>query len=204
MNGFVKTVNNKNMKNIWIIILISNLSCSNTKDRTGETPNQFKTKEQANLSQYKIDSLKMFNDFTKMMKNHEGEFYSYKPENVDTTKSIIHIDTIVFSPNRNKAFVLLSTEFLLKKYTKVIDEKLTNLGSKKLFDGHGFFCKMKGGKWFYEHYYVEVGNYENLQECLDRLREIYFHEISLMNRNNYNRFNIDDVRMWEEPVWKKF
>ena len=189
---------------MWIIILFINFSCSNIQQKIVETPEEYRSKSQIELQEYHTDSLKMTNDFLKMIKNHEGDFYSYEPKYVDTLKSTVAIDTILLNSSENKAIILLTTESLLKDYREVIDKKLTKMGSKILFDGFCFFAKKKDDKWTYYSYSINVGKYHKINECIERLREIYFHELSSMKQKDYNRYNVDDVRIWEEPIWKKF
>lgn len=94
--------------------------------------------------------------------------------------------------------------FNLNYYRAKINGKEVKPNKKFLYDGFAVLTKKNKVKWNYKIYYIHAVNYESAFKCLARLREIYFHELGPINEKGYNRYNIDDKRMWNEPIWNSF
>ncbi|PWJ59907.1 hypothetical protein CLV98_10181 [Dyadobacter jejuensis] len=194
------------MKNFLIMIVyLFNTSCSDSQQNHVYTPDEYKNNVHLPKDKYYKDSLSIINDLTTRLKKQDEIFYAYKAPVVDTTKSQILIDTILFDSTANKAIILTVVNFLdLNYYRKEINGKQGIANPRILFDGHAFFAQRRKNKWEYKIYYIHVGKYEKKAECLQRLREIYFHELKSLQEADYNRYNIDDKRIWQEPIWNQF
>lgn len=188
-------------KIIHLFLLI--ITCGKSQ-KSFNTSKEFKNNVEVSKELYKTDSINILNKLNKMVLSHEDFFYSYPPEFVDTTLSKVKIDTILYNKEKNKQFVLISVEFVLKEFRKNVDGKSKILNNIKLYDGMGIYVyKVNNSTYVFKSYGIEAGNYEIDEECKSRLNEIYFTEIPSYNQKGYNLFNIDDKRMWNQPMWEK-
>ncbi len=185
--------------NKYCILLIAFIAgCQNSKSELANTPIEHKYKNVADSNRSKIDNLAIFNDLTKMLKNNENAFSVYAYPNVDTSQSKIIIDTMPFNNAENKAFILFATKYLDLDYYR---KENTKPVIKIQFDGHGVLAYRADNQWQYKFHFIKISNYSKVGDCFKRLREIYFHEIAPMQEKGYNLYNIDDERMWNEPIW---
>lgn len=186
-----------------LLFIIVCISCDRNQ-KAVDTPQEFKNKAEVSKEFYKTDSLKILNVLNKMVVSHEDFFYSYSSEYVDSTHSKVLIDTILYNEDKNKIFVLVTVEFVAKEFRKEIDGKLKVLNNVKLYDGIGIMIKSKHENFIFKEYFHNIGNYSLLADCKNYLRKLFFKELSTSNETGYNLYNIDDIRMWDEPMWDKF
>jgi hypothetical protein len=139
-----------------------------------------------------------------MIKKHKDGFYPYTPLWVDTTKSEVIIDTIVFNDSMNKAFILLSAKSLYWHRHKTVNGVFKDIGKAFVFDGYGLLAKKNNNNWTYKAYEVQSTLFNNKSDCFERLREIYFHELSIWHPYNDIHYNIDDKRIWNQSIWENF
>jgi hypothetical protein len=172
------------------------LSCNSQN----QTPGSYKyfnnvSKEKNKIIQNEIvDSIKVFIE-TKQEPFHPNE---------NDSLTHIYIDTILYSPNNNKY-----ASFII---TKNSDDKLLNKGNadEYHYNAYLFIGKLKADfnvkdlTWVDAHSLVM---YKSIKEASLRIREVYFKEITdrknLANESTF-KYNIDDVRFWDSPIWQKY
>lgn len=190
-----------------ILLLFSVLisGYSNFKSDLIYTPERYLNMFPVSQKKYYVDSLRILDDIMVMVKKNEQDFYAYKYPFIDPIKTAILIDTIIYDSSRTKQLILLAIKtFDLEYYRGDINGKEVKPKKRFLHDGFAILAKMNAKNRSYKNYYIQVGNYGNQIECFERLREIYFHELGPMQETEYNRYNMDDKRIWSEPIWKKF
>ncbi len=202
-SGFVKIVNEKNMKNIWIInLLLCLIGCSKGKNEENSTIINHKFNNEVSRTMYTSDILLITKDLRIALTKYEGIFFSYKAPYVDTLNSVVTVDSLIYNENKNKVFVFLNVKYLFNDYTKVLNGKLTHLGPKILYDGFGYLAKRKGNSFICKQIGRQFVKYENLQDLKERQREYFFEELIELQNDGF-RYNVNDSRMWDEPIWGK-
>lgn len=195
---------NNIMNKIFCYLLLFCVGCGRSQN-VFNTPKEYKNYVIVSRELYKTDSIGISEKLNKMVGNHEEFFYSYSSEYVDTSKSRVLIDTILYNSEKNQLFVLATIEFNAKEYWKNVNGELKNLKNVKLYDGVGLYLKkLDNVSKIYRSYNVVAGGYSSIFDCKNRMKEIYFGEIPTFEQNGFNRYNIDDVRMWKEPMWHNF
>jgi len=172
--------------NVLLVILCISCQVSNT------TPEKYKYKTTVSSVLYSnhknilTDSIRLYIDEKRK---------AYYPKENDSLTEIV-IDTIVYSPNRDRAafFVI----------TKNSNDKLLSKGSKDEFhyDAHCFIAlfdsiNFKNVNWLSAH---NLTNYTTHQKTSERIREIYFKNFK--GSQGIFKYNLDDVRFWKDiNVW---
>jgi hypothetical protein len=126
---------------------------------------------------------------------------AYYPKENDLNTEII-IDTILYSPKKDKAafFVI----------TKNSNDKLLSRGNKNQFhyDAHCFTAYLKGDSTFNGINWISassINNFSTLEKTTFRIKEMFFKDFSKrqdVNDSSMYKYNLDDIRFWDGPVWK--
>jgi hypothetical protein len=158
------------------MLLVPILGC----EKSG-TPEQFRNMSSVDLPLYLKHKL-MFMDTIKQHIKMRKRPYSFE---MDSTNRIV-IDTILYSPDKNKAafFVIMGPV----------------MGG---YNAHSYisFCDsvtVKKVRWMS---FYSLAQYPTEKEASDQIREIHFREFHLRKRSGLD-YNLDDVRFWEDiDVW---
>lgn len=147
---------------------------------------------------YKFHQEILKDSIKQLIKEKSLAFY---PKENDLFTEII-IDTILYSPDKDKA-----TFFVI---TKNSNDKLLIGGNKNEYhyDAHVFTAYLKGDSTFNDIYWIRASNISNfytLEKTSFRIKEMYFEDFSKrhdVNGNSMYKYNLDDIRFWDGPIWK--
>jgi len=163
------------------------------------TPKEYKYVDTVNIEIYK----KAISEITDSVKNRitlkENPYY--QSENDSST--IVLIDTILYRPTLDKiAFIVI---------TQNSNNKLLEKGKKNEshYDAHCFIgiCKNNKIVQFAWVSAFSLSNYRDKYSASNDIRSYYFTELtSGINKEGKSpfKYNFDDVRFWEGPIWKKY
>jgi hypothetical protein len=179
------------MKNkIQSLILLFSLGCQSVSTKT---PEKYLNHTKITISEYKTDSLIVQNKLFEMEKGGSQPFKNSR----DSKENNILIDTLVYSPDKNKIGILVIYEYLGEK---IIEGEATK---HRYIDGYGFLAKKEFNNIKIKYIPIEIGNYENIKDCSKRLREMYFQELTSFDDMGF-KYNFNDIRFWKEPIWNTF
>jgi len=114
----------------------------------------------------------------------------------------VFIDTILYSPKKDRiAFFAI---------TKNSNDKLIGGGNKSEYhyNAHCFIADLGSDSYINNIYWVRafnLSNYKSLKEASERIRKIHFKEFKRRvddKGKSLYKYNLDDVRFWDGPVWK--
>ena len=192
----------RNHSSVFIFFGLMFLGCKSSKLKLLYTPKEFLNKTAFNQKEYHLDSLRFIELLDSSMSRKEDPF----DMSIDEVKFLdAFIDTIIYNSAKDKAVVLVITKYNQKDYFQVKETKeLISVGSKLYYDGY-CYLSAKDEKGWKLHYFgfFSPGNYTEPISVSRRLRGFFFHEVAPMRRN-FSRYNFDDVRMWNEPMWDEF
>ncbi len=172
--------------NILLAILCVSCQASNT------TPEKYENKTTVSNELYSMHKSILI-DTIRLYINERRK--AYHPKENDSLTGIV-IDTIVYSPNKDKAafFVI----------TKNSNDKLLNKGSKDEFhyEARCFIALLdstafKSIRWFSAY---NLTNYSTHKGTSTRVRAGYFKNFK--GSQELFKYNLDDIRFWgDENVW---
>jgi len=189
------------MKNILYIylLLIGFVGSCQQKQVGTPTPDEFKYVNSFTREEYLKDSLEIIEKIKVMFNKKDGPYY----ENGNDSLTKIFIDTILYSPddNRMATFVI----------TKNSNDKLLSPGSPNEYNynAHCFIGERKEAeeswnlKWFRRLNFTRHKTYSYVSE---KIRYRYFNNIVQLKKaggESQYKYNFDDVRFWNGPVWDK-
>lgn len=170
-----------------------------------DTPSEFRYHNKIVNKEYSADSLELSKLLNRRVINHESFFYSYSGINVDSTKSIVRIDTMLYNNDKNKIFILISIENHRNEYRIKVDNVYKTINDVTVFDGMGILVKRNNDATFeFRTYGNDLTNVNSLAECREILKLMYFRDLNLSSNPGFNKYKLDDKRMWNEPMWNKF
>ena len=161
------------------------------------TPDKYKYFDAVSLETYKKNTITISDSIRNRIKSKLDPYF--QTENDSLTEIII--DTILYSPKKDKfAFFAIS---------KNSNDKLLDKGNKNEFhyDAHCFIghldsgYKIKDIAWLRGH---NLSDYKTLESTSKRIREVFFQEITERTNSKGEstyKYNLDDVRFWEGPLW---
>jgi|LakMenEpi03Aug12_release.lakeMendotaPanAssembly.Ray.scaffolds.fasta_scaffold196643_2 hypothetical protein len=170
--------------------------CAGTASDT--TPIKYRNNTQVPLHIYKVHQEILKDSIKHLIKEKSLAYY---PKENDLFTEII-IDTILYSPKKDKAafFVI----------TKNSNDRFLSGGNKNEYhyNAHCFSVYLKGDSTFNDIYWIRASNISNfytLENTSFRIKEMYFKDFSKrqdVNDNSMYKYNLDDIRFWDGPVWK--
>lgn len=127
----------------------------------------------------------------------------YYPKEFDD-KTEVFIDTLLFSPQRDKILFLV--------ITKNTDDKLLEKGSSNQwhFDASCFIGRLTNkGKWDIAWFNaLNITRFESFVDASRRIRELYFEELSNIEKDegkkSLYKYNIGEKEFWYGPVWTMY
>lgn len=198
-SGFVLIVKtNYNMKKIIILIFIAFFSCKNF------------TQESKPIDSLESEVFKDRDKLKVLIKDRidKKEVPYFQPYYDSLTQVII--DTIFYSPNKNKlAFFVIDKIENKKRYKGITYEqaqKMEELGNLP-YEGHhynayAFIGKRDGNNINIKDFSViNIGKYRDIEKIRGKLKKLFFQEYSNINEKGYE-YNLNDVEFWQnDNVW---
>jgi hypothetical protein len=94
--------------------------------------------------------------------------------------------------------------------TKNSNDKLLSGGydNEYHYDAHCFTVYLKGDSTFNDINWLSesnLSNFHSVEKTSFRIKEMYFKDFSKrqdVNGKSLYKYNLDDIRFWEGPVWK--
>jgi hypothetical protein len=181
-----------------IAILFCSLCYGCTDNKSDTTPVKYRNHTTVTIDVYKKHMLILQDSIIKFIKEKSHAYY---PKENDLLTEVI-IDTILYSPQKDKvAFFVI---------TKNSDDKLLGGGNKTEYhyDAHCFIADLKNNSFFKNIFWIRassLSNYKNLNNAHHRIREMYFKDFSERkdgNNNSMYKYNLDDIRFWDGPLWQ--
>jgi hypothetical protein len=189
------------MKNILYISLfiIGFVGSCHQRQAGTPTPDEFKYVNSFTREGYRKDSLEIIEGIKVMFNKRNGPYF----ENGNDSLTEVFIDTILYSPDNNKmaTFVI----------TKNSNDKLLSPGNPNEYhyDAHCFLGERKEAeeswnlKWFRRLNFTRHKTYSYISA---KIRYRYFNnlvQLKGVDGESQNKYNFDDVRFWNGPVWDK-
>ncbi len=169
-----------------------------TGNASDTTPVIYRNNTQVAPHIYKVHQ-KILKDSIQHFINNKS--LAYYPKENDLFTEII-IDTILYSPKKDKAafFVI----------TKNSNDKLLSGGNKNEYhyNAHCFTVFLKGDSTFNGIDWIStssISNFYTFEKTSFRIKEMYFKDFNKrqdVDGNSMYKYNLDDVRFWDGPVWK--
>jgi hypothetical protein len=89
------------------------------------------------------------------------------------------------------------------RYIEIKNKKAIHVGPKVVYYGYDALAKKSKLKWNYIRNNMTFSNYHKKADCSSDLRYYYLYKIGLGETSGVNRYNIDDVRVWNESIWNR-
>jgi hypothetical protein len=163
-----------------------------------DTPKDYLSNTVIKKEDYIRDSVTLLIEFQKFLRNHQNSFY--KKEYFDSTQLII--DTIMYSPDFNKVAVFVITK------NPTFRQLTPNKDFSSYYDAYCYLgIRLNDGfnlKWLRRFYPI---NWYDRNEISNEIRDAYFNEFSVLkdiNGLSQYKYNLNDKRFWECPVWKEY
>lgn len=190
------------MKNTWVLVLIIIFGCRPV-DPLWNTQPEYKNNVHVSDVIYHQNSAMIIK-----LLNEQIAKKTY-PFNRNFTKDYTNliVDTIVYNQDKSKMFF-----FLIFKYTNTHayekrGSEYVNIGDAFHFDAFCFLAKrakkQNDNPWkLYCFDFLNAGD-DSSQPLSNTIRRMYFHQIATFREDEPCRYNFDDIRMWNEPLWNR-
>jgi len=185
------------IQSLPIIILLAFISSSCLRDQSESTQVKLLNNTRVSDSLYVIHKQMLTDSIRKFISARELAYY---PEGNDA-KTEIYLDTILYSPDITRlAFFVV---------TGNTNDKLPTIGSKTKFhyDGYCFIANIRSDSIVENIQWVNVmtvSNYSDLDRASNRLRDMYFNELSRIkdvDASSKYKYNISERGFWNGPIW---
>lgn len=162
-----------------------------TFQRNTDTPKEFLNHTTVDQSLYNKDCSKIIDQLRKSLLKREGFFHN--SAYFDSTQLII--DSIVYSPNLKKVAFLV----LIKNPTsrQLMPDKRYNW----YYDASCYLGLRKGDSITIKWMGPTFTNSYDEQAISNDIKEACFR--TFVSDDSVYKYNLNDVRFWESPVWKK-
>ena len=175
----------------WLyVILIIFLSSCNSENGT---PAQYKYKITISKIEYKLDSAKIMNKLTYMLKKNVHPFTPAKQFDRNTQ---LFLDSIIYSPDKNKMIALVISKNSNSKLEQPLNYK-TNFH----YNGNYLYCKKVTSNndiIVSDYSSFNLIHWETYNDVKERLKEECFEvRYQLGIRDKKPIYNLDDKRFWE-------
>jgi hypothetical protein len=197
----IKRKNNKLIQFFYILIIGIEFSfgfgCNNVKK--GLTPPEYIYNDTVDIKTYSQYKLTLVDSIRSFIRYKDGPYYRKEFDE----QTIVFVDTILFSPKRNRI-----TFFVI---TKNSNDKLLSKGNKNEYhyDANCFIGNLKIDsiwdiRWLKA---LNLTRYDTHIESSERIREMYFTLFSTIkdvDGNSLYKYNLNDIRFWDGPIWQKY
>ncbi|MEM6738287.1 MAG: hypothetical protein AAF620_19680 [Bacteroidota bacterium] len=189
------------MKDILFIplLLIGFLGSCQQKQVGIPTPDEFKYINTFTREGYLKDSLEINEKIERMINKKEGPYYVKEHDSLTE----VFIDTILYSPHNNRiaTFVI----------TKNSNDKLLSPGNPNEYhyNAHCFIAdrKVSGEEWNLKWFRrLNFTRHETYNYVSEKIRYRYFNNLAQLkgaNGESQYKYNFDDIRFWDGPIWDK-
>lgn len=189
------------MKKIWVLIFSITFGCR-PLDPLWNTQPEFKNNVQVPQAIYHQDSVTII----KLLNELIAE--KVYPFNRNLTKDYtdLRLDTIVYSQDKNKLFFFLTFRYTNTHAYEKRGSEYVNVDDAFHFDAFCFLAKQTkkqtDNRWkLYCFDFLNAGD-DSYLPLSNTIRRMYFHQIATF-REDECRYNFDDIRMWNEPLWNR-
>ena len=163
--------------------------------RNTDTPKEFISHTLNSKSNYSKDSIEILKQLQYYLDNHKQSFY--KDEYFEFTE--LSVDTILYSPDFNKLAVFA--------YAKNPTYRLSLPSSEHQWHYSGF-CYLGTRDQDSIHLSWILGGYKDsydFEDTKNSMEQYYYRMFSAVkDRNNMSqyKYNLNDIRFWNGPIWK--
>lgn len=149
---------------------------------------------------YFQDSIKLLDQLNLYLQNHEQSFHS--KAYFDSTELIL--DTILYSIDFNKIALFVITK------NPTYRQLAPDIDHEWYYDAFCYLAIRKSGsdsfdlKWLKNFYPI---NWYDKREISDLIKDMYFTEFSTIKDSSgasMYKYNLDDIRFWDSPIWIKY
>lgn len=181
----------------FIIIVVCNF-CYGCASISDTTPKKYRNKTKVSSEIYKADQEILKDSIKNLIIRRDLAYYS---KDNDLFTEVI-IDTILYSPMKDKVVFFV--------ITKNSNDKLISGGKRNEYNynAHCFIAYLKEDSVFSDIYWIRasnINNFINIEKTSFRIREMYFNDFSKrqdINGNSLYKYNVNDIRFWNGPIWK--
>ena len=182
----------KSISFLFIFLILSGGSCIKG---SRPTPEKYRYVNSFLLEDYEQDSLRIVHQIRQMIDGNRRPYYS---DGYDSLTEI-YVDSILYSPAKDKIAV-----FVIAKNSN--DKLLTRGDPLEFHYNANCFIGEKSTtnwevRWFQKMNFPYYRNYEKVSR---KIRFRYFNnlvEFKGQNGNSHYKYNLDDIRFWDGPVW---
>lgn len=183
------------MLQIILVLSFSSLfSCEGVMQKK-YTPKEFLNRSISKKEDYEEDSIASIKLLRTLLLMREG-FFDNKVY-FDSTQLII--DTILYSPDFNRLAVFLMTQ------NPTYRQLLPNTKNKFYYDATCYLGSRVNDSISLSWIGPSFTNSPNRYELSKLIRDYYFRSFASMDSSglNIHKYNLDDVRFWDCPIWKE-
>lgn len=173
------------------VILFS--TCQNIYN---STPKEYKNITTVSSTMYQSDTSEIRKILERMLNEH---LHPFRPKEHFDSASKIHLDTLIYSPDKLRMIVFVITE----NNTNKLESKTNN--AKMFFNGNYLFClreSLSSRISVYDYSSSNFVHYYQYNDLKTRLYNYCFRELSYQTFNGEKQYNIDDLRFWNSDVFK--
>ncbi|SEA30941.1 hypothetical protein SAMN05192529_11359 [Arachidicoccus rhizosphaerae] len=158
-----------------------------------KTPKEFLNETTVANSVYTKDSLQLIRQLKVLLSNRIGFFH----DSFYSDSTILMIDTIVYSPMKNK----LAFNVITKNPTA--RQLIPDRDYEWYFDAATFIGIRDSGDFLLQLIGSSFTNSRDLHSLSKEIRKDRFEKFISENKKDDYRFNLNDIRFWNSSIWKK-
>lgn len=159
-----------------------------------KTPKEYVSNTFINKKKYSLDSANIVIQIQGFVKNNQESFYS---KEYDESTQII-VDTILYSPDYKK----IATFIIAKNSTK--KQLMPNKNYKWYYDATCYLGTKQDDSFLLSWIGPNYTNSNDMESISKKIRSYYFKQKSSSTDNGGDKYNIDDVRYWNDnEKWEK-
>lgn len=183
------------MKNTVILLLF--LVLASCKDVTFKqpTPDAYLNKSKPEEAVYRRDTSILKARLLQLLTIHQGFFGNSA---YDSSTQVL-VDTVVYSPDFNKAAILVMTKNPASRQLK------PDTNSTYYYDGTAFLV-MRKDSFLLEWLGPNFSNSNSKTTLSHQMRDYFFHAFADKDSSKryFSSYNLDDKRFWGTSVWEMF
>jgi hypothetical protein len=158
-----------------------------------DTPSEFLSHNTIKKEDYTKDSIEVLSQLTNLLKSHEDFFYS--SAYFDSTELII--DSILYSPDLNRLAVLVITKN--PTYRQLAPDK----NHDWYYDGTSYLGVRQNDTINLSWIGPRFTNSSNEKDMSNDIREACFRTFVTEKASKLYKYNMNDKRFWDSPIWKE-
>lgn len=162
-----------------------------------DTPEEYLSHVQVSKSNYSRDSIKILSQLIFLLHNHDQSFYLKYYS--DSTELII--DSILYSPGLNRLAVIVFAKNPLDKQVE------PNNKFEFYYDGSCYLGVLQNDtievNWMDDFFYPNYHDERKLSKTIKEFCFRTFTSIKDYDGKTKYKYNLNDIRFWDGPVWKE-